>query len=205
MSIALFLKWIIKQYDLHKYILSGFIYLEMRHAILGLPQAGILANKLLLKRLLTHAYYICANMPGLWKHKTQPILFTLVVNNFGVKYVRKEHVKHLIACIKETYKLTKDWTGNLYCGIKLNWDYDARTLDISMPGYIQNCCLNISILCRQNPNIAHTLLLQNNMERQPNPPSPSISCPSSPPMKSKKFNGSSEAYCIMPARSISLS
>ncbi len=44
---------------------------------------------------------------------------------------------HLIQCIKEKYKLTKDWTGDLYCGIKLNWDYKARTLDILMPGYVQ--------------------------------------------------------------------
>ncbi len=34
------------------------------------------------------------------------------------------------------YTLTKDWSGNLYCGIKLNWDYAGRTVDIFMPGYI---------------------------------------------------------------------
>ncbi len=27
--------------------------------------------------------------------------------------------------------------GDLYCGIKFLWDYNARTLDISMPGYIK--------------------------------------------------------------------
>jgi hypothetical protein len=80
-------------------------------------------------------------MPGLWQHKTRPILFTLVVDNFGVKYVGKEHVDHLIWCIKQKYELTKDWMGNLYCGIKLNWDYNARTLDISMPGYIKTLLL----------------------------------------------------------------
>jgi hypothetical protein len=33
--------------------------------------------------------------------------------------------------------LTKDWTGNLYCGIQLDWDYAGRTVNISMPGYIK--------------------------------------------------------------------
>ncbi len=61
----------------------------------------------------------------------------LVVNEFGVKYVGKEHIDHLIWCIKQKYELTEDWTGDLYCGIKLNWDYDARTLDILIPGYIK--------------------------------------------------------------------
>ncbi len=55
---------------------------------------------------------------------------------FGVEYVGTEHVNHFIACIKDKYELTKDWTGDLYCGIKLAWDHDARTLDILMPGYI---------------------------------------------------------------------
>jgi hypothetical protein len=59
-----------------------------------------------------------------------------VVDNFGVKYVNKDDVNHLIKCLKEKYKLTKDWDGNLYCGIKLNWNYDNCTLDILTPGYI---------------------------------------------------------------------
>jgi hypothetical protein len=122
-------------------VLHGFIYLEMRQVVWGLPQACILANKLLRKCLLPHGYYKCANTPSLWKHETRPISFMLVGNNFGIKYVRKEHVDHLIWCIKQKYELTEDWTGNLYCGIKLNWDYNARTLDISMLGYIKKLLL----------------------------------------------------------------
>ncbi len=55
----------------------------------------------------------------------------------GVKYVDKVNVNHLIASIETMYTLTEDWTGNLYCGIKLGWDYKNRTINISMPGYIQ--------------------------------------------------------------------
>jgi hypothetical protein len=92
----------------------------MRRAVWGLPQAGILANKLLHQCLLPHGYYKCNNAPGLWKHKARPIAFMLVINDFGVKYVGKEHADHLIQCIKEIYELTEDWTGDVYCGIKLN-------------------------------------------------------------------------------------
>ena len=35
-----------------------------------------------------------------------------------------------------------DWMGNLYCGIILDWDYETRTLDISMLGYIEKSLLN---------------------------------------------------------------
>ena len=45
-------------------------------------------------------------------------------------------VEHLIASLRSTYKLTMDWTGDLYCRITLGWDYGKRYVDISMPGYI---------------------------------------------------------------------
>jgi hypothetical protein len=125
-AFALFPPWIIDQYDLANKVHKGHIYVEMRCAVWGLPQAGILANKLLKKRLAPHRYFECTHMPGLWKHATQPISFTLVVDNFGVKYTRQEDIEHLIMCIKEKYKLTMDWNGNLHCGICLKWDYNAQ-------------------------------------------------------------------------------
>ena len=50
---------------------------------------------------------------GLWRHVTRPISFTLVVDDFGIKYTNKEDVDHLIKCLKENYDLTQDWDGDL--------------------------------------------------------------------------------------------
>ncbi len=36
-------------------------------------------------------------------------MFTLVVDDFGVKYVGKEHADHLVASLKMKYKLVEDW------------------------------------------------------------------------------------------------
>jgi hypothetical protein len=128
----LFPQWIIDQYDLNTHAVDGMVHIDKLKAVYGIPQAGILTNKKL------HGYLKHENTPGLWYHKTQPVLFTLVVDDFGVKYVRKEHVDHLILCLKQSkYKLTKDWTGSLYCRISLNWNYKAGYVDISMPGYIK--------------------------------------------------------------------
>jgi hypothetical protein len=66
---------------------KGFVYLEVTKGMYGLPQAGLLANELLEKRLNKHGYHQSKFVPGLWKHKTRPIMFTLVVDDFGVKYV----------------------------------------------------------------------------------------------------------------------
>jgi hypothetical protein len=133
--LALFPEWIKTQYNLDTHAKDGFVFLEIRRAVWGLSQAGILANKLLRKRLKSHGYYECVNTPGLWRHETRPITFTLVVKNFGVKYMVKEHADYLINCLKEeTHELTEDWTCNLYRGISLRWDnkgtasryFDAR-------------------------------------------------------------------------------
>eukprot|EP00804_Cyclotella_cryptica_P001099 CCRYP_008385-RA/>CCRYP_008385-RA protein AED:0.18 eAED:0.13 QI:0/0/0/1/0.4/0.16/6/0/1406 len=136
MPLALFPNHIRAQYNLDKHAVNGFVYLELHGAIYGLPQAGALANKLLQKRLAPHGYYEVAHTPGLWRHVTRPISFTLVVDDFGVKYVGQEHAEHLIHVLQENCTMSIDWNGALYCGIQLDWDYDHRTLDISMARYI---------------------------------------------------------------------
>ncbi len=77
----------------------------------SLPQTGLLANKLLEKCLNKHRYQQSKLVPGLWMHDTRHIPFTLVVNDFGIKYVGKEHAQHLKNALEEHYKLTCDWTG----------------------------------------------------------------------------------------------
>jgi hypothetical protein len=83
-------------------------------------------------------YYRARHTPGLWLHKTRHIYFTLMVDDFAVKCVGKHHAEHLRNTLLRTYKLTTDWTVTVYYGMTLQWDYDNRTCDISMPGYVSN-------------------------------------------------------------------
>ena len=53
----------------------------------GLPESGSLDNKLLKKRLEEHEYTEVDHTPGLFKHENRPIWFTLIVDDFGVKYI----------------------------------------------------------------------------------------------------------------------
>ena len=73
-----------------------------------LPHTSLIANKLLKKRPNTHGYHQSKLAPGLWKHKWRPIWFTLVVDNFGVKYVGKEHALHLKSVLESSYLLSTD-------------------------------------------------------------------------------------------------
>jgi hypothetical protein len=65
MPISLFPPWTIKQYDLLNKVVKEFVYLQMRKAVWGLSQAGILANKFLRKCLAPHGYFECCHTPGL--------------------------------------------------------------------------------------------------------------------------------------------
>jgi hypothetical protein len=67
----------------------------------------------------------------------RPISFTLVIDDFGVKYIGKEHVHHLIQTLKEHYKIKEDWEGTWDLGIMLDWDYKKREVHLSMLGYVE--------------------------------------------------------------------
>jgi hypothetical protein len=71
------------------------IYVKIQKGMYGLPQAGILAQNLLEKCLNQHGYHQSKVSLGLWKHDWQPLLFTLCVDNFSIKYVGQEHANHL--------------------------------------------------------------------------------------------------------------
>ncbi|KAL7526363.1 hypothetical protein ACHAWF_001740 [Thalassiosira exigua] len=92
----------------------------------GLLQVGILVNKLLKEHLIEHGYYEVKHPPGLFCHKTRPVWFTLVADDFGIKYVDREHAEHLIKVLKEFYEVEEDWNCALYCDIDLKWNYDER-------------------------------------------------------------------------------
>ncbi len=103
----------------------------------GLPQAGIIAQELLEEQLKKAGYTQSKLTPGYWKHEWRPISFTLVMDNFGVKYIGKENVMHLIKVLKEHYEVEEDLEGKRYLGITLNWDCKNHKVHLSMPKYVE--------------------------------------------------------------------
>ena len=103
----------------------------------GLPQAGLIAQQLLEKRLNVEGFYQSELVPGLWTHELRPISFSLVVDDFGVKYEGEEHAKHLVSVLEEHHDTTTDWNGSKYIGLTLDWDYERREVHLSMPGYVK--------------------------------------------------------------------
>jgi hypothetical protein len=98
--------------------------------------------------------------PGYWHHNWCPISFTLVVNDFGVKYISKEDIEHLASVLKQDYKIDVDWKGTQYLGLTLDWDYATRKVHISMPGYIEKTLVRFAHVPPTKPQMqphSHTI------------------------------------------------
>jgi hypothetical protein len=91
MFFSRFQEEILNKYNLKELAVDGWVYIEIRKGMYGFKQAGLLANQLLQNRLEPFGNYPARHTPGLWLHKTRPIAFSLIVDDFAVKYVGKQH------------------------------------------------------------------------------------------------------------------
>ena len=107
----------------------------------GLPQVGLIAQQLLEECLAKKGYHQSKIVPRLWKHETRDICFTLVVDDFVIKYTKKENAQHLINAIQKDYTITVDWDAKKYIGLTVEWDYKNRKVYLHMPGYLEKALL----------------------------------------------------------------
>jgi len=74
----------------------------------------------------------------LFIHDTNGTAFSLVVDDFLVKYKDDAAGQHLISCLQELYQITID-KGPIqkYVGITIDYQKEKKYIDLSMPGYVQ--------------------------------------------------------------------
>ncbi len=112
---------VIQHYNLMSLVTQdGYVYCKITRGMYGLPQSGVIPQELLKKQLAEYGYHQSKIINGFWKHKTRPTFFTLVVNDFAVKYVNNEDAEHLINAIKKYYPMTVDKEAINYIGLTLN-------------------------------------------------------------------------------------
>ena len=96
--------------------------------------------------------------PGLWCHKWRPIQFVLLVDDFGIEYVGKEHALHLLKTLEKNYEITTDWEGKKIACIDLSWNYHTlhadRTCRISLKDYIDKVLLKYNHPVPKKPQLS---------------------------------------------------
>ena len=87
-----------------------------------------------------------------------PVMFVLIVDNFGIKYVCDNHLHHLRTVPTDHYTITQDIDGKLFAGVDLNWNYSKdhaqRTCRLSMDGYTDNLILTFGHKAPSKPQIS---------------------------------------------------
>ena len=136
----------IAKYKLEDLAENGYILLEIRRGMYGLPHAGRIANDQLVEHLAKFGYRPTARTHGLWRHDTRDIKFCLCVDDFGVAYTNRQDVHHLLDALDELYEeTTVDWKGETFLGMSIKWDYDARTASISNPARAVNPTILVAL------------------------------------------------------------
>ena len=73
------------EYKVREFEHAGYMYVQINKDMYGLAQADLLENEPLAKRWAKHGFRKTPHTPGLWRHHINPIQFTLVVDNFGIR------------------------------------------------------------------------------------------------------------------------
>ena len=112
---------------------NGWAYMKIIKGMYVLKQAGIITHCKLIKHLDPCRYHPVPFTPGLCKHDTKPTMFTLVVDNFVIKYLDISDAEHLFSALREKYMITTDMECKKYIGMTLVWNYINKHITLSMP------------------------------------------------------------------------
>ena len=107
---------IVEQCHLQTLVHDGWIYMEIRKDMPGLKQAGIFANDRLVEYLAKYDYSPVPRTPAIWCHHIRNIICMLCVDSFGVKYINKSDVEHLLNALRDLYTMSVDCKGEAYIG-----------------------------------------------------------------------------------------
>ena len=133
-------KEVIDEYNLNNHACNGWVYFNILKDMYGLPQTGKLANGFLTSHLNDDAYDHIPNTPGIWWHKWWPVMFSLVVNNFGTKYVKKN--MRATSSPRWNIPTRSPPTGmKKICGIDISWDFYNHMCRLTMKEYIDKVLL----------------------------------------------------------------
>ena len=138
-----------EKHNLAGLVHNGAVIMQLNKGIYGLKQAGRLAQQRLIKHLADHGYHQTEHTPCLFKHDTNSVIFTLVVDDFGVKYKQKEDVTHLLDTLEKLYKIKTNWSGDAYIGFDIAIGVcprlNIKRVTLSMPRFLPNALKRFNI------------------------------------------------------------
>ena len=66
-------------------------------------------------------------------------------------YKHNDAVELLFSTIRQQYRLETDMAGSKYIGITIKYDKTARTISLSMPGYVESALKRFHVIRASEP------------------------------------------------------
>jgi hypothetical protein len=148
------------RFSLDQHPAGTMTYWRIDKALYGMPQAGLLFQNDLTQHLAAHGYRRSKTTECLYIHDTLNISFLVWVDDFLIKFKRSDRaaIDHLLAALRSKYEITVDWTASSYVGLDICRDRLARTITISMDGYIERLQEELKLILRKDPKNPLTYL-----------------------------------------------
>ena len=87
LPLSMFPREIVQQYNLKDLVaVDGYVYMDIRKGMPGIKKDARLASNRLTKNLARNGYATVPHTPSLWCYHTSDLVFSLVVDDFGIKY-----------------------------------------------------------------------------------------------------------------------
>jgi hypothetical protein len=137
---------------------------QIEYSLYGLPHAGRISAIKVDNLLKRHGYHQCYSTPCLYHNKHNGIYFTLIVDDYLIKYKHKQDAEHLLNALQTEYEVSVDWGGTRYLGMKMDRNIDAGYMDLSMPGYVQAALTRFNVPLPTKPTISPAKYSQRNFQ-----------------------------------------
>ena len=102
---------------------DGFACAKVRGSTCCFLQVRLFAYEVLVKSIGAFGCRLVHFAPRLWKHDTNGINFTLIVDVFGFKILNMKSINHFIYALKSKYDITINVDRSQHVGVTLKWDY----------------------------------------------------------------------------------
>ncbi len=151
---------------------------KIYNGMYGLPQAGIIAQELLQERLAKVGYHQSKIIPSLLTHVTRKKCFTVIVDDFTIKYTNMDNAKHLINVLTPS-QLTRMQPNTL--DSQLNGTMSTAKFMLTCRDTAQRHYCGSKTQCQRKNKTLRIHTLSQNME-----PKPSMQWKKTIPPSSKK-------------------
>jgi hypothetical protein len=152
----------------------------------GLKEAGKNSNLRLVSLLSTFGFYETTT-PCLFKHVPRPILFVLVVDDFGVKYANRSDFDFLVSRLSTLYHAKAHLIASKFLGFSVSHNRIARTFTVSYPSYASHLLARLRPLVVPPCNSPSIYTLPVFGSRAPQSPTGPDLSPSATPAQAKEL------------------